>query len=179
MSIHFFFFFSWPNKSRCQHLVTLPFPYPVAVAGTAVTTLPDVPLLPSYGRPPSSAWHEESHSLDFSGEYEKEKQLSTFAALFQTLPIKKPFAQKAGCSFFFHLSPIARIESGSHCLTWKWMLENVLLVAIFLGEEISSLPAIYSIIQHHRLDFLKLSAKRSPDHHLLSQQGFQKISSAF
>lgn len=33
------------------------------------------------------------------------------------------------------------------------MLENVLLVAIFLGEEISSLPAIYSIIQSHRLDF--------------------------
>lgn len=149
----YFLFFSWPNKSHCQHLVTLPFPYPVAVAGTSVTTLPDVPLPPSYGRPPSSAWREESHSLDVSGEYEKEKQLPVFAALFQTSLIKKPFAQEAVCSFFFHLTPIAQIESASHCLTWKWMLENVLLVAIFLGEEISSLPAIYSIIQSHRLDF--------------------------
>lgn len=149
----YFLFFSWPNKSHCQHLVTLPFPYPVAVAGTSVTTLPDVPLPPSYGRPPSSAWREESHSLDFSGEYEKEKQLPVFAALFQTSLIKKPFAQEGECSFFFHLSPIAQIESTSHCLTWKWKLENVLLVAIFLGEEISSLPAIYSIIQSHRLDF--------------------------
>ena len=149
----YFLFFSWPNKSHCQHLVTLPFPYPVAVAGTSVTTLPDVPLPPSYGRPPSSAWREESHSLDVSGEYEKEKQLPVFAALFQTSLIKKPFAQEAVCSFFFHLTPVAQIESASHCLTWKWMLENVLLVAIFLGEEISSLPAIYSIIQSHRLDF--------------------------
>lgn len=129
----YFLFFSWPNKSHCQHLVTLPFPYPVAVAGTSVTTLPDVPLPPSYGRPPSSAWREESHSLDFSGEYEKEKQLPVFAALFQTSLIKKPFAQEGECSFFFHLSPIAQIESTSHCLTWKWKLENVLLVAIFSG----------------------------------------------
>lgn len=47
----------------------------------------------------------------------EEKQLPALGAVFQTLLIKKPFAQETGCRFFSHLSLTAQIESTSLCLT--------------------------------------------------------------
>lgn len=45
------------------------------------------------------------------------KPLLALGAVFQTLLIKKPFAQEAGCCFFSHLSPTAQTENTSLCLT--------------------------------------------------------------
>lgn len=51
--------------------------------------------------------------------------------LVQTVLIKKPSAQEAGCCLFSHPFPPEQVESTSLCLTWKWIQENVLLRAIW------------------------------------------------
>lgn len=50
--------------------------------------------------------------------------------VFQTVLVKKPFAQEVGCCFFSRLSLTSEIGSTSLCLTWKWILENMLLGAV-------------------------------------------------
>lgn len=69
------------------------------------------PLPPSYGGPAKSAWHYESHSLDFTGECERKKTTACPWSSFSDSAHQEALCPRSRMLFL--------LSSFPHCTDWK------------------------------------------------------------